>query len=66
LWGSYNHKEVSYLLITVFTPERLGAAVVLEFFSLILFSCASVTTQMLICEADLGIMTLKTTSLLPA
>lgn len=24
LWGSYKHKEVSYLLITVFTHERLG------------------------------------------
>lgn len=36
------------------------------FFSLILFSCTSVTTQMLICEADLGLETLKTTSLLLA
>lgn len=28
LWGSYKHREVSYLLITVFTQERLGAAFV--------------------------------------
>lgn len=34
LYGeSYKHKEVSYLLITVFTQERPGAAVVCWNFS---------------------------------
>lgn len=38
--GSYKHKEVSYLLITVFTQERLGAAIVsLEFFAHFVLLC---------------------------
>lgn len=40
LRGSYKHKEVSYLLITVFTPERLGAAIVsLQFFAHFFLLC---------------------------
>lgn len=40
LRGSYKHREVSYLLITVFTQERLGAAFVcLGFFAHFVLLC---------------------------
>lgn len=63
LWGSYKHREVSYLLITVFTQKDWGLLLCVWDFLLILFSCVSVTIQILVCEADLCMETQKTTSL---